>query len=215
MIRINLLGVPKPKKGKRAAVAMPAAEGGRTGIVAGVVVLVLILAVNLGYYLHLGRQQAALAQALASEQQQGQRLAEVKAKYEDRELQYENAQRRVCIINDLKTAQAGPVNLLTTVSDTVNATDGIWLKSMLDQGSSIELHGNGLSVHAIADFMRDLMKTGAFKSVEIKEAYQDETVKDMQVFIFTLTCEKQPEAAKAKTETTQQQEECRKLLQKS
>src|SRR5712672_347521 len=35
-----------------------------------------------------------------------------------------------------------------------------------------------------------LQKTGFFKSVEIKETYQDEQIKDMQAFQFMLTCEK-------------------------
>ena len=32
--------------------------------------------------------------------------------------------------------------------------------------------------------------TEAFKAVEIKETYQDDQVKDMQAFLFTLSCEK-------------------------
>ena len=38
--------------------------------------------------------------------------------------------------------------------------------------------------------MGNLQKTGFFKAVEIKETYQDESVKDMQAFQFTLSCEK-------------------------
>jgi len=36
----------------------------------------------------------------------------------------------------------------------------------------------------------NLQKTGFFKTVEIKETYQDEGFKDMQAFQFTLNCDK-------------------------
>jgi len=52
-----------------------------------------------------------------------------------------------------------------------------------------------LSTNAVANLMTNLMKTGYFKSVEIKETYQDEGEKKLQAFNFTLTCEKQPPAA--------------------
>jgi Tfp pilus assembly protein PilN len=215
MIRINLLGVSKPKKGKRAAaVAMEGGEGGRGGMFVGLVLLVVVLAGNWYYHSLLDAKTAALNQQLAKENAEGARLKEVKAKYEEKEAQYENAERRVCIINDLKNAQAGPVTLLTQVSDTVNMTDGVWLRAMLDQGATVEVRGSGLSVHAIANFMSDLQKSGAFTTVEIKEAYQDESVKDMQVFLFTLICEKKAPAAPPGQQGPQQAE-CAKLLQKS
>ena len=216
MIRINLLGVAKPKKGKRApAMALEAGEGGRGGIVIGIVLLIAVLAGNYYYHsIYLDSQTKDLTAKLAKENTEGTRLKDVKAKWEEKEAQYESAQRRVCIINDLKAAQLGPVTLLTQVSDTVNMTDGVWLRALLDQGANMEIRGNGLSVHAIANFMADLQKSGAFRTVEIKEAYQDESVKDMQVFLFTLVCEKNPAPAPP-GQPAAQQVECAKLLGKS
>jgi hypothetical protein len=42
----------------------------------------------------------------------------------------------------------------------------------------------------VANLMSNLQKTGYFRNVEIKESIQDESIKDMQAFTFTLTCEK-------------------------
>jgi hypothetical protein len=42
----------------------------------------------------------------------------------------------------------------------------------------------------VANLISNLQKTGFFKNIEIKETFQDEGVKDMQAFQFTLTCEK-------------------------
>jgi hypothetical protein len=41
------------------------------------------------------------------------------------------------------------------------------------------------------------MKTGYFKSVEIKETFQDEQERKIQAFNFSLTCEKQVSAKKS------------------
>jgi len=42
----------------------------------------------------------------------------------------------------------------------------------------------------VASLIQNLQKTGHFSNIEIKETYQDDGIKDMQAFQFTLTCEK-------------------------
>jgi len=61
---------------------------------------------------------------------------------------------------------------------------------MKDSGTSVDIEGMALSSDAVANLISNLQKTGYFRTVEIKESVQDETVKDMQAFQFTLTCEK-------------------------
>jgi Tfp pilus assembly protein PilN len=61
---------------------------------------------------------------------------------------------------------------------------------MKDQGASIDIEGLALSQNAVANLITNLQKTGFFKNVEIKETFQDDSVKDMQAFLFTLSCEK-------------------------
>jgi Tfp pilus assembly protein PilN len=46
-----------------------------------------------------------------------------------------------------------------------------------------------LSPNSVADLMANLRKTGAFKTVEIKETSQDSAVKEVQAFKFELICE--------------------------
>ena len=79
---------------------------------------------------------------------------------------------------------------MNTIGDTVNNTEAVWLSSMKDQGANIAIEGTALSNDAVANLIGNLQKTGFFKNIEIKETYQDETIKDMQAFQFTLTCEK-------------------------
>lgn len=190
MIRINLLGVPKAKRGKRAAVPAMAGEG-PSMMAVGLVVVLLVLVGNGGYWFMLNREATGIAGKMREAEAENRRLAQVKVRFEERDKQRESYQKRLEVIDKLKQAQSGPVNLLTMIGDTVNATDAVWLNKMNDDGNNISIEGTALSNHAVANLLQNLKKTGFFKNVEIKESYQDDTVKDMQAFTFTIVCEKQ------------------------
>jgi Tfp pilus assembly protein PilN len=117
-------------------------------------------------------------------------LADVKAKFLERQTQANNYKRRVDVIDGLRQNQTGPVNLMAMMGETVNNTEAVWLSKMDDSGPTVSLEGTALSTDAVANLIANLQKTGFFKNVEIKETFQDETIKDMQAFQFTLTCEK-------------------------
>ncbi len=117
-------------------------------------------------------------------------LADIKARYLERQRQADSYKRRVDVIDQLRNNQTGPVSLLAMIGDTVNNTEAVWLNSMQDQGANVAIDGTALSSDAVANLISNLQHTGFFRNVEIKESYQDETVKDMQAFQFTLTCEK-------------------------
>jgi Tfp pilus assembly protein PilN len=119
-----------------------------------------------------------------------QELSEVKARYLERQRPAENYKRRVDVIDQLRANQTGPVNLLNMVGTTVNNTEAVWLNTMKDEGNAINIEGLALSQDAVANLITNLQKTGFFKNVEIKETFQDATIKDMQAFLFTLSCEK-------------------------
>jgi len=192
MIRINLssLAPPKSKRGKRGAapaVSVPG-EGPSTLVMA----LLIFAAFGVGMYLWwrvLDNETARLQQDLQRAIAENQRLAEVKAKYEASRRKADLFERRVKIIDDLKEAQKGPVNLLDLVATTVNKTDAVWLESMTNDGRNLDFIGMALSPDAVADLMANLRKTGAFKSVEIRETSQDAGVKEVQAFKFELICE--------------------------
>ena len=192
MIRINLssLAPPKTKRGKRGAaptVSVPG-EGPSTLVMA----LLIFAAFGVGMYLWwwtLDKETVRLQQDLQRAIAENQRLAEVKAKYEASRRKADLFERRVKIIDDLKEAQKGPVNLLDLVATTVNKTDAVWLESMTNDGRNLNFIGMALSPDAVADLMANLRRTGAFKSVEIRETSQDAAVKEVQAFKFELICE--------------------------
>jgi Tfp pilus assembly protein PilN len=192
MIRINLLGTPKPKnKRSRTAIAAPAMELGEVGSPAMKILVAIVLAggINAAYWYQLDHQAVAIAAKMKVAEQHNRELAGVKAKYLERQKQADNYKHRVDVIDQLRKAQTGPVNLLDTLGQTVNGTEAVWLNSMKTQGANISIQGMALSADAVANLISNLQKTGYFKNIEIKETYQDESVKDMQAFQFELTCE--------------------------
>src|SRR5271170_977218 len=192
MIRINLLASPKPKGKKSAAATMPSFELGNLGgpMVQVAAVLLIAGALNFGYWYQLDREQKSIAVQTRVAEQKNRELADIKVRYMERQKQADNYKRRVDVIDQLRANQTGPVNLLAMIGDTVNSTEAVWLNSMQDQGASVAIDGTALSSDAVANLISNLQKTGFFSNIEIKETFQDDTVKDMQAFQFTLTCAK-------------------------
>src|SRR5215470_11710172 len=196
MIRINLLGIPKAKRGKRPSA--PSAGGGE-GPSAAMIVIVFIALLGgglWGWYVYVNNQRTGLQQQLEKAVKRNAELAEVKNKYEAEKRKAEQFTARVKVIDQLKQAQTGPVDLLSTVADTVSHTEAVWLDAMTDDGRSIDFVGMALSPDAVANLMANLEKTKKFKSVEIKETSQDSSVKELQAFKFELICEKSPVGSK-------------------
>jgi Tfp pilus assembly protein PilN len=192
MIRINLLGASKPRNKRGAASTAAVMEMGDAGSpkLKLLIVLALVASLNFAYWYSLDKQGKSITVQMAAAEQKNRELADVKAKYLERQRQADSYKRRVDVIDQLRAGQLGPVNLLNTVGETVNGTEAVWLSTMKDQGNSVAIEGMALSTDAVANLIQNLQKTGYFKTIEIKETYQDDSVKDMQAFQFTLTCEK-------------------------
>jgi Tfp pilus assembly protein PilN len=192
MIRINLLGQPRPKNKRAAASAAAVMEMGEVGSpkLKLIVVVLLVGVFNAAYWYRLDKEKQSIATKMQVALRRNAELADVKARYMERQKQAETYKRRVDVIDKLRASQSGPVNLLNTIGDTINGTEAVWLNTMKDQGSSVDIEGMALSADAVASLILNLQKTGYFKSIEIKETFQDDTFKEMQAFQFVLTCEK-------------------------
>src|SRR5580658_794107 len=194
MIGINLLGSPKPKGKKNSgpALSMPSFELGNWAgpLVQVAAVLLIAGALNFGYWYQLDREKKSIDAQMLVAERKNRELADIKARYLERQKQAEAYKRRVDVIDQLRNTQTGPVGLLAMIGDTVNSTEAVWLNSVQDSGASVAIDGTALSSDAVANLVSNLQKTGFFRNIEMKESYQDEGVKDMQAFQFTLTCEK-------------------------
>ncbi|MGE5110482.1 MAG: PilN domain-containing protein [Acidobacteriaceae bacterium] len=192
MIRINLLGTPRQKKGKRGAAAPVSMPGeGPSTLIVLLVVGALAAGGNYFYYHSLNATHDKLQSDLASADAQIRTLSAVKTAYLEKQKQHEALKARFDVIDQLRANQAGPVTLLSTISTSVNQSEAVWLNTMHDDGPSVTLEGVALSNVSLANLMENLKKTGQFKTVEVKETFQEEMSKGIQTFSFTLVCEKQ------------------------
>ncbi len=194
MIKINLLETAKGKgkRGGGGGPSMPSMEMGDMGSPKLKVLIMVILVglLNAGYWYRLDNLSKEIGTKMRVAEQKNRELADVKARFLERQTQANNYKRRVDVIDGLRSNQTGPVNLLAMLGETVNNTEAVWLSKMDDTGPQINLEGTALSADAVANLIANLQKTGYFSTVEIKETFQDEQIKDMQAFQFTLTCGK-------------------------
>ncbi len=195
MIRINLLGISKPKR--RAVAALPGANVSPNILAIVAVVVAIAAGGNYFWYWKLDHAGKTIQKQIQAEEEKNRRLADIKTRYLELERQKNQYEHRVNVINELAKSKKGPAELLTTIAETVNRTDAVWLNNMKEDGNNVNLEGVALSVNAVATLMQNLRKTGQFRSIEIKETFQDETVKEVQAFNFTLICERQPQAQKS------------------
>jgi Tfp pilus assembly protein PilN len=194
MIKINLLETAKGKnkRGGGGGPSMPSIEMGDMGSPKLKVLLVVIIAalINAGYWYRLDHLSKQIASKMQVAEQKNHELADVKARFLERQRQADAYKRRVDVIDGLRNNQTNPVTLMAMMGETVNNTEAVWLNKMDDTGGSVNLEGTALSADAVANLIANLQKTGFFRNVEIKETWQDDQIKDMQAFQFILSCDK-------------------------
>jgi len=187
MIRVNLLGTPKAKARRRPKITMSAPS------LKMLSVLAVLIAFGAVYFLYARAQSqhAKIQVDLLDADKQLAALAGVKTAYTQKQKEFDALKQKFSVIDQLRASQNGPVLLLNTITQTVDSTDAVWLVKMSDDGKAISLDGTALSTTAVANLISNLRKSGYFKTIELKETFQDDSVKDYQAFTFTLVCEKQ------------------------
>lgn len=188
MIRINLLGTSK-HKGKAQPMPVLPTEGPNPVLVAFVVFVITGGGLFFAYQ-GAQKKQKEIATQITDAQREADSLKQIKQKYDKREKEKDEYEKRVKVIEQLRLNQSGPVDLLTMMGDTVSRTDEVWLSDMHEEGNNIKLKGTALSTTAVANFITNLMKTGYFKNVEIEQTAQDPAEKEVSAFDFSLVCER-------------------------
>lgn len=183
MIRINLLGQPRPKA-RRAAVPL----GSTLQLLSPLLVILVALAI---LWVH----HRAMKNDLATAQQELQRLRQDKAQLEQLKQQITQfdrqkgiLQQHINVIEGLRRRKTGGQELLDMVASTVNRTESLWLTSVERTGNVLTIEGTAGSINAVANYITNLKRSGYFDKVEIKESRQDER-SPVQTFLFTLTAE--------------------------
>lgn len=184
MIRINLLGQPRPKA-RRPAVPLEATRR--------VVMLVLSLVVGFGvlllHYTQMGADLDKRQRHMADLRREKARLEQLKEQVEAFQKQKAILQQRIAIIEELQRNRTGGQELLDVIGNTVARTDSLWLTTMNRKGNELTIEGSAGSIVAVANFITQMKRSGYFKRIEIKESRQDEHNTAATIFLFTLSAE--------------------------
>src|SRR5258708_35364477 len=110
MIRINSLGMSKPKNRRSAGPSAPTIEVGDVGSpkVKVLVALMVAVAFNGFTWYHLDHQAQDIAANMKVAEQKNRELSEVKTKYLERQKEADNYKRRVDVIEQVRKNQEGP-----------------------------------------------------------------------------------------------------------
>jgi type IV pilus assembly protein PilN len=149
MIRINLLGVDRQKT-KKAAIF----DVGKQITLACSLILVLG-ALGIGWwYWSLTQASTRVDQELAATEQEVARLQTLLAEVRQFEAQRAQLQQRVALIEQLRSGQGLPVQLLDHVSRSL--PDMLWLTQMDQEGDSVTIQGQSTTLIALSDFVGNL-----------------------------------------------------------
>ena len=163
MIRINLIA--GTQQGKGSSISLPRFEGtgavGQNMLMVGVVVLALLC---VGWRWHsLSSEQRRLRTEVVMAEQERERLKAIIKKGEDFKAKKALLERKISLITDLKKQQQGPVHLLDEVSRQL--PEFLWLQSMNESGSKVQIKGSATTYNAVSDFYNNLNGSAYFQDV--------------------------------------------------
>jgi type IV pilus assembly protein PilN len=149
VIRINLLGVER-QRGKKAFVF-----GINQRITLACSLVVVVAAVGIGWWWwSLNQESARVDTELASARQAAARLQSVLREVTQGEQRRAQLQQRVALIEQLRSGQSVPVQLLDHVSRSL--PDMIWLTEMQEQQNQLTISGRSTTLIALSDFVGNL-----------------------------------------------------------
>lgn len=184
MIRINLLGQPRPKKARVGGAPM-----------AGTLQLILLLvAVVLGLgalYIHHRQMSVQLAQLkvqITKQTAESTRLQNIRRDMDQRTQERAVLQQRRDALDNVNKNRSA-LDLLDALANTVTRVDALWMNGLKRTGESLQLDGQADNLNAVASFITELKRSGYFDKVEVKETKQDDKNPGVTTFVFTLTAD--------------------------
>ncbi len=178
MVRINLIDTEYRGKRRRKPLEI------QNQLILGSVLSSVVVALLGSAWIFLDKKIAALE---VEKTQKLQELDLLKAQVKEVE-NYEQDKRtvseRIAIIEQLRTTQAIPVQLLDGVSEGIPPR--VWLTALSENGGRIDLQGRSMTNSEIVDFVNNLKKNPVFKEVQLIESRQ-ESEAGVSVYSFKLT----------------------------
>jgi type IV pilus assembly protein PilN len=164
MIRINLLGGERQLK--KRAVAFDA--GQRLTLACSL--LLVLAAGGIGYWYYSLTQRSVQVDAdIAAAQQEQARLQSIMREVAEFDAQRAQLQQRVALIEQLRSGQSIPVQILDAVSKSI--PDMLWLTDLEQKGNDITIQGQSTTLISLSDFVGNLGSTALLqKPIEIVDS---------------------------------------------
>jgi type IV pilus assembly protein PilN len=187
MIKVNLLST--------APGATPARDWfpreQRTALM-GLGMLVVTALIVGGWYFYLGSVQSSIDSRIAASEAQLEKLKEASKLVEKTNARKTELAERLAVIERLRAAKRGPVNLLETLSQSL--PEGLWLLEVKQAGLTVQVDGRAMSLSAVTDFTERMQNSGLFnRPVEILTT-TTETVEETNVVRFAVKADFVPPA---------------------
>jgi Tfp pilus assembly protein PilN len=182
MIRINLLGQTRPKTTKQ---SVPIQNG--LPIILGIAAVVIAGIVLFTMYLSQKKQLDDTNTRIAALKVEKASLQQIKQDVDRFEDQKKALQTQIDVIEGLQKNRTGAQELLQMVANTVVRVDQLWLTSLDRNGDSLAIGGEAGNINSVANFMTQLKRSGYFDKIEIQEAKEDDVVKSVTTYGFTMT----------------------------
>lgn len=149
MIRINLLGTERQRVRK----AITFDLGQRLTAAASLILVVAVVVVGWWYW-SLRTESVQLDADMAAAQQEVTRLRSLLAEVQQFEQQRALVQERVALIEQLRSGQSLPVQLLDHISRSL--PDMLWLTALQQEGEEVTIEGQSTTLIALSDFVGNL-----------------------------------------------------------
>lgn len=186
MIRINLLKPGKKEISGPQAAAEPEFEEKRpSSTLYGLIYLLMIVAIGALFW----TQRNAIAheeELLAQAQVERESLQYVETKLQELEQQKELLQRKINLINRLRSKQGSAVLIMDHLS--WNIPDWLWLTEATYSNFNLRLTGKALSNNLIADYISNLERSPYFSNVDLISSTLRQ-VQNSEYMEFSLTAQ--------------------------
>jgi len=163
MIKINLLGGPRQKKGKKGFEM-------HSQLILGSAVLAISIVV-VGYiWILLDEKISSMEDQKVKLTQDLETLKKQVQEVENYERDKKDFEEKISIIQKLRKNQSGPVHLLDEVSKML--PERVWVLNMSEQNGSVELEGKAITNAEIVDFISNLKRSAYFRDIQLIESRQ-------------------------------------------
>jgi len=167
MIRINLLGTER----KQAKKATSFDLGQRLTVACSLILVATVMGIGWWFWT-LNNESARVDAEIVARTAEAARLQSLLAEVQRFEAQRSQLQQRVQLIEQLRSGQSVPVQLLDHVSKSL--PEMLWLTDMNQEGGAVTIQGRSTTLIALSDFVANLGNGGFLKKpIEIVNSVVD------------------------------------------